>query len=222
MMRRRLCTLLLLWIASACSANEHANHGERCDETAPCAAPGVCYRGFCIADPQAGATAQIPPTVPFIDSGVATLDEAGSPVDSNGAGPGARDADVQAGPVLPPVLAADSAIATVPDVLPPDAGPSVAPPTSDPPATVVPDAGPVAVVMPPVTVDPNAQNVGQAELTVCLASCAATRSPICLACVGGVLMRNPTVCNQSERNKNPTLNGLCAIACTTQLCRGEQ
>lgn len=230
-MRGRFSILLLLSIVGACSANENANHGPRCDQGELCPTSEVCYRGFCIVDPQSIPNVDAA-TGPLIDSGAVALGEASSPVDTNGAGLVSGDGAVQAGPGLPvgpglpmgpglPVGPAnDAALMTVPDVVTPitDAGAAISDASSVPPVAPASDAGPV--VTPPV-IDPMMQKAGETELLVCLASCAATRSPVCLACVGGVLTRYPTVCNAGARKKDATLNGLCAIACTTQLCRGE-
>lgn len=215
-MRRRLCTLLLLSILGACGVHEGANHGARCDQSEPCPVSEVCYRGFCIADPQSAVALDAASSVPVIDSGAVSPDEASSPVDSNGGGPG--DATVQSGPVVPPVSASDAS--SVPGLeLDPDASAALSDASVAPPLQSVPDAGPVAPT--PMTVDAG-PNYGSAELLLCLGVCAATRSPICLACVGPVLMRNPMVCSAAERRKDLTVNGLCEIACTTQLCRGGQ
>lgn len=98
-MRGLFWVLLMVGLASACSANETANPGQRCGQGESCAANGVCYRGFCIADGlQSGTGPDVTGIVRVIDGGLAAFGDAEAQAGDDAIGP--ADVGGAAGPAL--------------------------------------------------------------------------------------------------------------------------
>jgi hypothetical protein len=229
-MRPGFSTVLLLWAVSACSASQDRNHAVRCDQDLLCPSLQVCYRGFCI-----GNDTQPALDLDAGDLGTTTGNATGS--DPGAAASGASDAQSGTGSSSDPSTGTatdpgtDTAhpgtgTATDPGtvVAQPtgsDGGSSTAvdPPTQGPPL-LLSDGGPL---VPPAAMETRDASMptDASPLLICVPSCA-TRSPICLSCLSGVLQRNPDVCTEAEQNEEPLLGALCSFLCTSAACKGAR
>lgn len=223
-MKRLLSAVLFLVSAVACSADEGANPGVRCESDTDCSASQVCYRDFCIrgdrpievdVDASSSPISEVeagPRDVADgeIARGSDAGEDSGSPADASAP---MSSLDGAAAPVDPPMSGPTDPVdppPTTPGEPPLDATAPV-----DPPPTPVVDAGST----PPVAVD--AGNTNPAQLLVCLPSCSNNRNSACLFCLRSVLMQNPQVCVAAEQSRDETVGWLCDALCRTEDCGGR-
>jgi len=163
-MRGLVFALLGQAVMSACSIDTSANPGTRCDEVTSCAAPQICYRGFCVhgddvpaIDIDVDVDAAPPPNI-VVDAGNATSMEAGEPALTTTPTPAdsrAADAGGSAHSMIDDAVASPPAQANTPpaaQATPPS--PVATPPAENTTPTAAVATPPAPVATPPAQAAP--------------------------------------------------------------------